>query len=256
MNIDLNRDFPDTGSAFHDDPTIFSNVTYFNSNNFKQDYNVSSSSTNSTESEMLQKFYSENLLDFAINFHDGAQVVNYPLDSWTFPGSGNYSKSPDDSLFVEISKSYANFFGDKTSACALEFPSGITNGADWYSIKGGMQDYSYIKYGTLHLTLEVSCIKFPSPKDLKPIIENHQKSLLEYLIHITHLNVVHGQRVGYSDKQLVFKKNEGSEENKAVLTTFTDSAGFYRKILSDTGVWRVFEEDKFVGVFNAGLVSF
>ena len=106
------------------------------------------------------------------------------------------------------------------------------------------------------MTLEVSCIKFPSPKDLKIIIENHQKSLLEYLIHITHLNVVHGQRVGYSDKQLVFKKNEGSEENKAVLTTFTDSAGFYRKILSDTGVWRVFEEDKFVGVFNAGLVSF
>ena len=135
-------------SGVHDNITIFYRVriphhpwTYFNSNTFKQDYNVSSSSTNSTESEMLQKFYSENLLDFAINFHDGAQVVNYPLDSWTFPGSGNYSKSPDDSLFVEISKSYANFFGDKTSACALEFPSGITNGADWYSIKGGMQDY-------------------------------------------------------------------------------------------------------------------
>ena len=28
MNVDLNRDFPDTGSAFHDDPTIFSDVTY------------------------------------------------------------------------------------------------------------------------------------------------------------------------------------------------------------------------------------
>ena len=40
-------------------------------------------------------------------------------------------------------------------AASTSFPGGITNGADWYAIYGGMQDWTYVKAGVFHVTLEL-----------------------------------------------------------------------------------------------------
>lgn len=37
----------------------------------------------------------------------------------------------------------------------------VVRGADWYEIVGGMQDYGYFNYGTIELTMEISCCKYP-----------------------------------------------------------------------------------------------
>ena len=51
--------------------------------------------------------------------------------------------TPDDNTFVAISKLYANHHTNMHQGKDLcyddDFPEGITNGAKWYIVKGGMQ---------------------------------------------------------------------------------------------------------------------
>lgn len=61
------------------------------------------------------------------------------------------------------------------------FPEGITNGAAWYSVTGGMQDWSYIKGGALELTLEVGCYKFPKEEDIPKYWMENREALLYYM---------------------------------------------------------------------------
>ena len=68
------------------------------------------------------------------NFHTGALVVNYPWDC-------QYPLTPDDELFIEISLVYSRLNPPMYNSSV--FDSGITNGAQWYIIHGGMQDWNY-----------------------------------------------------------------------------------------------------------------
>lgn len=61
------------------------------------------------------------------------------------------------------------------------FDSGITNGAAWYPLTGGMQDYNYVWFGCMEVTLEVSCCKFPPAHELRKYWEDNQLSLVKFL---------------------------------------------------------------------------
>ena len=47
----------------------------------------------------------------------------------------------------------------------------VLSGAEWYDVIGGMQDYNYIYHGTMEITLEVSCCKYPKVE----LLEQHWK---------------------------------------------------------------------------------
>ena len=63
-------------------------------------------------------------------------VANYPWDNLKDPND-TYSASPDDATFRHLARIYADAHADMHNS--NEFPEGITNGAQWYPISGGLQ---------------------------------------------------------------------------------------------------------------------
>lgn len=61
------------------------------------------------------------------------------------------------------------------------FGEGIVNGASWYSVIGGMQDFNYLNTNCFELTFELGCTKFPFQNDLKSYWLDNQESLLTFM---------------------------------------------------------------------------
>nr|VDC88342.1 unnamed protein product [Brassica rapa] len=75
---------------------------------------------------------------------------------------------------------------------SIEFEDGITNGASWYPIYGGMQDWNYIHGGCFELTLEISDNKWPRASELPTIWEYNRKSMLNLVASLVKTGV-HGR---------------------------------------------------------------
>jgi len=88
-------------------------------------------------------------------------VCNYP---WDDVSTGRLSTkvpsvSPDDALYRQLCSTYSLAHGDMSRSA--KFRDGITNGAAFYSMFGGLQDYAYSQLGMLHITLELGYQKNP-----------------------------------------------------------------------------------------------
>ena len=150
--VDLNRDFPDQFS----DPN---NTTM----------------GRQPETRAVMEWSWDQHFVLSANMHTGALVANYPFDG---PNSGVYSASPDDDLFVHISLAYADAHPDMASG---GFSNGITNGAQWYAVSGGMQDWNYVWESDCDITLEQNEVKFPNSNQLPGLWEDHREPMLVYL---------------------------------------------------------------------------
>ena len=74
------------------------------------------------------------------------------------------------------------------------FSRGISNGAEWYLVDGGMQDYNYLFSNCMELTAELSCWKRPPASHLQTEWENNLDSMLA-LLQSAHLGI----KATYSD---------------------------------------------------------
>ena len=61
------------------------------------------------------------------------------------------------------------FEANNTCGHNKRFPDGITNGAEWYVVEGGMQDFNYFVSNTIELTLEMTCCKYIPQKELSTV---------------------------------------------------------------------------------------
>ncbi|XP_069136324.1 carboxypeptidase D-like [Argopecten irradians] len=158
-NADLNRNFPDQ---------------YQNSQPHIQ-----------PETRVMMDWIRGNKFVLSANLHGGSVVASYPYDdSVIHRESGYYSASPDDQIFKQVAKTYASNHKTmhKGNLCSGDhFPDGITNGAYWYDVPGGMQDYNYLYSNCFEITIELSCCKYPDQTELEKEWNNNKDALIAYM---------------------------------------------------------------------------
>lgn len=110
---------------------------------------------------------------------------------------------------------------------AETFADGIVNGASWYSVTGGMQDWNYVSAGCFEITIELGCEKFPSATELPRIWDENREALLRYI------EQVHSGVTGF------IRSTIGTPISNAVITidngkhaTRSTVAGEYWKLLT------------------------
>ena len=113
------------------------------------------------------------------NLHGGDLVANYGYDGNRQHRSGVYTATPDDELMKDVAKVYS--FAHEKMHNSREFPSGITNGAKWYVLYGGLQDWNYEKTSDIGLTMELSFNKTPSSKMLPTYWQDNREAMIQYL---------------------------------------------------------------------------
>ncbi|XP_065663644.1 carboxypeptidase D isoform X2 [Hydra vulgaris] len=157
-NVDLNRNFPDQFVA--------------TASNLKPEI----------ETQNVEAWLKQYPFVLSANLHGGSLVANYPYDDDQNMREED-SPSPDDDIFRFISKTYSYKHPEmyKGNSCGDRFPEGITNGAKWYNVAGGMQDYNYLHTNAFEITIELECCKFPFSNRLQSIWLDHKEALYAFI---------------------------------------------------------------------------
>ena len=69
-----------------------------------------------------------------------------------------------------------------------DFLGGVTNGAQWYDVPGGMEDFNYLHSNCFEITMELSCCKYPMGRELTKEWKNNKESMLQFM-EATHMGV-------------------------------------------------------------------
>jgi hypothetical protein len=170
--VDLNRNFPSyvleqagRGNVFNGNPLA--------------------TAGRERETRLVMEWIAGESFVLSANLHTGAVLVNYPFDEADVP-LHTYAATPDDALFINISTRYAMHNAPMYNSSS--FPNGITNGSDWYTIYGGMQDWNYRYVSCNEVTLELSTRKTPLVASLPTLWEQNRESMLHYMESI-HMGV-------------------------------------------------------------------
>ena len=111
------------------------------------------------ETEAVIKWLGEYPFVLSGNFHDGELVANYPYDK-SRTRHNDYAGSPDDAVFKDLAETYAKkhrTMSRRRHPCPQTlgyFKGGITNGADWYSVNGGMYSICVLNVPTLSFCVQ------------------------------------------------------------------------------------------------------
>ncbi|XP_068045350.1 probable carboxypeptidase X1 [Anomalospiza imberbis] len=123
------------------------------------------------------------------NLHGGELVVTYPFDmSRTYWKAQELTPTPDDGVFRWLATVYATAnlamaSGERRPCHYDDFTrfGNIINGANWHTVAGSMNDFSYLHTNCFEITVELSCDKFPHASELPEEWENNRESLLLFM---------------------------------------------------------------------------
>jgi hypothetical protein len=157
--VDLNRDFPD-----------------------RCDDSVNTTVGREPETAVVMNWSAAHNFVISANFHGGALVVNYPWDN-NCNGVVVYAPTPEDCVFVHISRRYCEANPRMRRNTAFLYPdTGITNGADWYEVSGGMQDWNYTWMGDKDVTIELDADHWPDESRLESLWQENRWSMRYYFL--------------------------------------------------------------------------
>ena len=138
------------------------------------------------EVEAMMQFMEAHNFTLAANLHGGAEVFNYPWDSWM---SWQHSHADAD-WWEYVGHNFADTCHRYSATFMTEENNGVTEGGDWYVIYGSMQDYHNFYLGTRHVTLEVCEDKVLSSNQLPNYWSYTFHSFLNFIAEAD--NGIHG----------------------------------------------------------------
>ncbi len=150
--VDLNRNYPDPRVGANPDGNPYQ-----------------------PETVAFMEFESSRNFVLSANEHGGAEVANYPWDTWS-------RLAADNAWWVYVTREYADtaqFYSPPGYFTDLN--NGITNGYAWYSITGGKQDYMNYFRNCREFTLELTSAKRLPEAQLPSRWEYNYRSFLNYL---------------------------------------------------------------------------
>lgn len=152
-SIDLNRNYPDPEDGPHSDGNQYQ-----------------------PETILFMNLADTLPITLAANFHGGAEVLNYPWDTWA-------KLHADDSWWQKVCILYADSCQKASNYNGYldDFGTGITNGYQWYTISGGRQDYMNYFHHCREVTIEISATKIIPENQLATFWSYNKRSLLDYV---------------------------------------------------------------------------
>ncbi len=185
-SVDLNRNYPDPQGGQHPD-----------GNNWQEETMAFMALADSIQFTM------------AANFHGGAEVCNYPFDTWA-------QLAADDNWWNYVCREYADTVHPfAVSGYLDDLDNGITNGYAWYQAIGGRQDYmNYFKH-CREFTLEISNTKKPTASTLPNYWNYNYRSLLNYIeqCHYGLRGIVTDSITGQPLKAKIFIQNHDADSS-------------------------------------------
>lgn len=155
--VDLNRNYPDPEDGPHPDGYSWQEETV-----------------------AFMAFAEERDFVMSANFHGGAEVINYPWDTWS-------KLHADNDWYYMISREYADtVHANSPSGYMTDYDNGIINGYQWYSISGGRQDYMNYFQQCREVTMEISNTKLLPASKLTNLWNYNYRSLLNYIEQVSY----------------------------------------------------------------------
>lgn len=184
--VDLNRNYPDPQDGPHPDG-------------------------NPWQPETILFMNFADSMDFVMsaNLHSGAELVNYPWDTWA-------KLHADNDWWFSVSREYADTVHlHSPSGYLNDMNNGISNGYAWYTINGGRQDYMNYFEHCREFTLELSNVKILPETQLEDHWDYNYRSLLNYMEEAMYgiSGIITDSCTGQPIKAEVFVNNHDFDES-------------------------------------------
>lgn len=204
-NVDLNRNYPDPEDGPHPDGNEWQ-----------------------TETLLFMQMAENNHFSLSVNTHGGAEVCNYPWDTWP-------DLAADDDWWQFVCHEYADTAHAHAPGNYMEgFDDGITNGYAWYTTSGCRQDYMNYFQQCREFTLELSDTKLLPASQLPEHWEYNYRSFLNYIEQA--LYGVRGIVTDASTGNPVYAEVfiDGHDMDSSWVYSLEESGNYYRLLFEGT----------------------
>ena len=208
--VDMNRNYADPHGGPHHDGEVYQQETLW-----------------------FMQLAEENHFVMGANYHGGAEVMNYPWDN-------TYTLHADDQWYQLISHEYADLTHQVSQNYMTDYNNGITNGAQWYMIGGGRQDYMNGYHQCRELTIECSNTKLPSASQMPNFWNINKNSIFAFMnqclygIHGTVVDAESRAPIGDATVTLV-----GHDDQYSIVSTQLPGGDFHRPVKAGTYTVRI-----------------
>ncbi|XP_041928380.1 probable carboxypeptidase X1 [Alosa sapidissima] len=188
--IDMNHNFADLNNIMWDEKEMAMDKNKVSNHYIPlPEYYTQENATVAPETRAVISWMQAIPFVLSANLHGGELVVTYPYDctrNW-IPRAD--TPTADNEFFRWLAMVYASsnraMANPDRRICHYEDfqteHNNIINGADWHTLPGSMNDFSYLHTNCFEVTVELSCDKYPHVSELPMEWDNNKEALLQYM---------------------------------------------------------------------------